>query len=64
MNLDKRKKYKYVASNIDPCDAKVRRVTHTNPILGEFDSGFTEYEMKPKYATDTIPGNYFSRNLY
>ena len=65
MNLDKRRKYKYVANNIDPCDANVRRITNTNAILGEYDSGFTEYETKPKYATDCIPGkNYlFDLNL-
>ena len=58
MNLDKRRKFKYVANNIDPCDAKVKRIVHTNPILGEFDSGYTEYTMKPKFVTDTVPGLY------
>ena len=61
MRVSKRKKHRYFPSSIAPSEAKVKRIVQTNPIIGEFDSKYTEYETKPKYITDTVPGKQKSK---
>ena len=56
MRVSNRKRHRYFPSSIEPSEAKVKRIVQTVPIIGEFDSKYTEYETKPKYITDNVPG--------
>ena len=62
MRLTNRKKYRYLPSSLDPSEAKIKRIVQTIPIVGEFDTKMTEYETKPKWITDDVPGE-FSYNI-
>ena len=56
LNLEKRRKYKFVKPSDAPTTDDNPFVTNVTPVHGEFESGLVQVTQKKKKITDRIPG--------
>ena len=58
LNLEKRRKYKYVKPTDAPVLDEKPFVTNVSPVYGEFDTNFVEVTEKKRRIIDRVPGIY------
>lgn len=55
MNVAKRRKYQFKKSNDTHGITRLRRITRTTPLDGEYKTGYSEIEQAPSKQMDTVP---------